>query len=385
MRFLSILTAFVLMLLPSLVSAQISTVEVVRLSVDGRYDQPLDLESRHPSLSWQIVQTADCAEAVCPGDRQTEYEVQVATSEHDLKTAKLRWGPGKQQDSIQSLRIDCELNSRDTLFWRVRVWNALSQPSAWSNTSSWSVGLLHQSDWGETRWIDYPDRNPNQPLPLFTRQLNVPDGKDIVHARLYLSGVGMHLASVNGKAVTDEVLAPGYSNYQLSSEYRTYDIRRLLSTGANAIGVKLGNGPAYVRRSITNPAVGRNAPYAWWQSQLKGDGTLSEAAAIGSISVRLNNATGYHVQGSINIDTSGGGDNLESRVITAIDTVQRIISFSPTLKLTHAAGARVTGSGNNIAASDPSAGAASTSFEFGRTSKDEDLSALSRTSDFDAQ
>jgi alpha-L-rhamnosidase len=168
----------------------------------------------------------------------------------------------------------------------------------------------------------------------------------------------MHLASVNGQAVTNEVLAPGYSNYQLSTEYRTYDIRPLLQTGANAIGVKLGNGPAYVRRSITNAAVGRNAPYAWWQSQLKGDGTLLEATMIGSTSVRLNNATGYHVQGSINIDTGGGGERLESRAITAINTAQQTISFSPPLELEHAAGARVTGSGNNVAASDPSAGAA---------------------------
>jgi alpha-L-rhamnosidase len=358
MRFLCALSATIFTLLPNLVAAQNSTVKVVRLSVDGRYDQPLDLENRHPTLSWQIVQTTLCAEAVCPGDRQTAYEVQVATSEHDLNTVRLKWGSGKQSDSSQSVRLGFEFSSRDTLFWRVRVWDALDQPSAWSETSSWSAGLLDQSDWGEARWIEYPDRDPSQPLPLFTRHFDVPSGKYIINARLYFSGVGMHLASVNGKAVTDEVLAPGYSNYQLSSEYRPYYIRPLLQMGKNAIGVKLGNGPAYVRRNIMNAAVGRNAPYAWWQSQLKGDGNLLEATTIGSTSVRLNNATGYHVQGSINIDTGGGGDRLESRVITAINTTQQTISFSPPLKLEHAVGARVTGSGNNVAASDPSAGAA---------------------------
>ena len=358
MRFLCALATTVFTLLPNFIAAQNSTVKVVRLSVDGRYDQPLDLESRRPTLSWQTVQTTQCTEVVCPGDRQTAYEVQVATSEHDLSTDQLRWGPGKQSGSSQSVHMDCELGSRDTLFWRVRVWDALGQPSAWSEASSWSVGLLNKSDWGGARWIEYPDRDPSQPLPLFTRRFDVPSGKGIVGARLYLSGVGMHLASVNGKAVTNEVLAPGYSNYQLSSEYRTYDIRPLLQTGANAIGVKLGNGPAYVRRNITNAAVGRNAPYAWWQSQLKGDGILLDATTIGSTSVRLNNATGYHVQGSINIDAGGGGDRLESRVITAINTTQQTISFSPPLELEHAVGARVTGSGNNVAASDPSAGAA---------------------------
>lgn len=228
MRILCALAAAVFTLLPNLITAQTSTVKVVRLSVDGRYDQPLDLESRHPTLSWQIIQTTLCAEAVCPGDRQTAYEVRVATSEHDLNTVRLQWGSGKQSGSSQSVRLGFELNSRDTLFWRVRVWDAFDQPSAWSETSSWSAGLLNQSDWGEARWIEYPDRDPTQPLPLFTRHFDVASGKGVINARLYLSGVGMHLASVNGKAVTDEVLAPGYSNYQLSSEYRTYNIRPLL-------------------------------------------------------------------------------------------------------------------------------------------------------------
>ena len=360
MRFKSVFTTAVLTVLPALVTAQNSTVKVVRLSVDGRFDGPLDLESHRPTLAWQIIQTANCTEAICPGDQQTAYEVQVAASVHDLQTEQLRCGSGKHQGQSQSVQLDCELASRETVFWRVRVWDAHGQPSAWSEISSWSAGLLNQADWGDARWIDYPDRNPNQPLPLFTRHFDIADGKEIVSARLYLSGVGMHYATVNGEAITDEVLAPGYSNYQLSSEYRTYDIGRVLRTGPNVVGVKLGNGPAYVRRDITNRPVGRNAPYAWWQSQLKGNGALVEDAGIGSTSVRLTNASGYHLQGSINIDTSGGGDNLESRVITAIDTVRQVISFYPGLALAHAAGAKVTGSGNNVAASDPSAGAAGT-------------------------
>lgn len=220
------------------------------------------------------------------------------------------------------------------------------------------MGLLNQADWGEARWIDYPDRTEGQPLPIFRRQFSIAQGVEVAKARLYLSGVGMHYATVNGEAITDEKLAPGYSNYQLSSEYRTYDIKEVLRSGDNVVGVKLGNGPAYVRRSVTNQAAGRNAPYSWWQSQLKGNGTLVEDVAIGSNSVRLTSATGCHLGGSINIDTSGGGDNLESRVITAIDTSRQVISFSQGLSLAHSAGAKVTGSGNNVAATDPAAGAA---------------------------
>ncbi|PSN63042.1 putative alpha-L-rhamnosidase [Corynespora cassiicola Philippines] len=366
MRFSSVLATAALAVVPTLAITHNSTVEVVQLTVDGRFDQPLDLENTRPTLAWQIHQTNDCFESICPGDRQTAYEVQAAASSEDLQTGKLQWESGKVEGRAQQVRFDGQLGSRDAIAWRVRVWDANGAPSAWSEISSWSMGLLDQSDWGEARWIDYPDRNENQSLPIFARRFEIPEGKEVSKAYLYLSGVGMHYATVNSEAITDEVLAPGYSNYQLSSEYRTYDIKQQLRSGANVVGVKLGNGPAYVRRSVTNPAVGRNAPYSWWQSQLKGNGSLVNDVQAGSTSVQLNNVENYHLGGSINIDTGNGGDKLESRVITTIDNSTNTISFTPGLTLEHTAGARVTGSGNNIAASDASAGAAVTPRLIGR-------------------
>jgi hypothetical protein len=108
----------------------------------------------------------------------------------------------------------------------------------------------------------------------------------------------------------------------------------------------LGNGPAYARRSVLNPAVGRAAPYAWWQSQLKGSGTLVAEAAAGATTVELTSTTDYHVVGTINVDTGNGGDKLESRTITEIGTTG--ITFTPALDGSHPVGALVTASGNNI-------------------------------------
>jgi alpha-L-rhamnosidase len=360
MRLLRTFVTAALAIVPAFAEEQHATLQVVQLSVDGRFDEPLDLGNPRPTLAWQTVQTADCTTLLCPGDQQTAYEIQAAANVRDLQTDRLLWGSGKLSDRTQQVRFGRELGSYDTIFWRVRVWDAHGQPSDWSETSTWSMGLLDQADWGEARWIEYPDRTENQPLPLFARQFDLPEVEDLSNARLYLSGVGMHYATVNGEAITDEVLAPGYSNYQLSSEYRAYDVKQALRSGANIIGVSLGNGPAYVRRSVTNMAVGRSSPYSWWQSQLKGKGTLIEDVQAGSTSVRLSDITGYHLGGSINIDTSGSGEKLESRTITSIDNSTNTIGFTPGLALAHTAGAKITGSGNNIAASDPSAGAAGT-------------------------
>ncbi|MET7750584.1 family 78 glycoside hydrolase catalytic domain [Micromonospora sp. NPDC005367] len=349
-------------------------VRVVNLQVDGRYDEPLGIDNPDPTLAWQIVETPRAAahpchrpraRQACPGDRQTAYQVQAAASESDLDRGRLVWDSGRVESEVQTgvRYTGAPLESRDRVVWRVRVWDADKRPSGWSEASSWEMGLLRQSDWAPARWIEYPGRAENQPMPIFARQFTIDRRARIEDARLYLSGVGLQKPSLNGRTLTDEVLAPGNSNYQLSSEYRTYDVAKELRTGGNTLGVQLGNGPAYVRRSVTNPAVGRTAPYSWWQSQLKGSGALATDAAAGATTVQVTNVANYHVGGSINIDTGDGGDRLESRTITAIGTAGPTgtgIAFTPGLAGPHAAGALVTGSGNNIAATDASAGAAVT-------------------------
>jgi alpha-L-rhamnosidase len=322
-------------------------VEVVNLTVDGRHGDQLGIDNTAPTFGWQFVHTRQGA-----GDRQTAYQIRA------WSTSGLLWDSGKVRSAVQTgIRYAGKaLDSRERVTWRVRIWDADRRPSDWSEPSTWEMGLLDQSDWGSARWIEYPGRTEAQPMPIFARQFSVDRHRSVSGARLYLSGVGLHKPTLNGRTLTDEVLAPGNSNYQLSSEYRAYDVTDQLRKGGNTLGVQLGNGPAYVRRSVTNPATGRTAPYSWWQSQLKGGGTLTADAEAGATTVTLDSVTGYHVGGTINVDTGNGGDSLESRVITAIGTAD--ISFTPGLDKPHAAGALVTGSGNNIAASDPSAGAA---------------------------
>ncbi|KAK7428847.1 hypothetical protein QQZ08_004617 [Neonectria magnoliae] len=364
MRFSTLLASAALLLAPRPVTSFSSAVQALRLSVDGRTDSPLGLGEPRPTLAWQMIQTRHCDKSVCPGDKQTAYRVQAAATIEDLHAGKLIWDSKKIEGSAQQVQFGRQLGSRDTVAWRVQVWDAVGHASAWSKPATWTVGLLDQEDWGDSRWIEYPGRLPSQPLPVFVRRFDVPRRRKISDARLYLSGVGMHHATVNGKEITDEVLAPGYSNWQLSSEYRTYDIKDQLRPGANAIGVALGNGPAYVRRNVVNPAVGRNSPYSWWESQLKGNSTLTSDVKKGSTTLHLSNTTGYHLGGTVNIDTGDGGDNLESRTITEISNFT--LAFTPGLEKAHKTGAKVTGSGNNIAASDPSAGAAVTPRLIGR-------------------
>ena len=345
-------------------------VRVVGLEVDGRSDNPLGVDDQSPTLSWRVKTSRN-------GWKQTAYQIRVARSERDLERGRYLWSSGKVA-SRQQANVAYEgpsLESRATVAWQVRVWGKddrsrghgrrSDNPSRWSRVSTWEMGLLERGDWGSAKWIEYPGRALSDPLPIFARafELGRRPSEKVTKARLYLSGIGIHEAQVNGRKITDEVLAPGNSNYQLSVEYRTYDVTRHLREGANTLGVELGHGTALVLRSITNPVTGRTSPYSWWQSQLKGSGTLAAPAAAGATNVKVSSVANYHVGGTINIDTGDGGDRLESRTITAIATAGADgtgISFEGPLSASHAVGALVTGSGNPLATTDPSAGAAVT-------------------------
>jgi alpha-L-rhamnosidase len=310
-------------------------VKVVDLRVNGLYDEPLGLGDPSPILAWRIEETPAASshrcrrsgpQVPCPADEQTAYQIQVAERLRDFDAGDLLWDSGKVAGGVQSgvRYAGEELRSRQHVAWRVRVWDADGAPSDWKSTGRWEMGLMQQGDWGAARWIEYPGRVETQPLPIFARGFDV--GRNVAHARLYVSGLGVQLATVNGKKLTDEVLAPGYSNWQLSAEYRTYDVTDELVAGANTVGVQLGSGTAYVRRSATNPAVGRTAPYSWWQSVLKGSGTLVAPAAAGATNVMPSSTANYHIGGTINVDTGNGGDDLESRVITAIGTAPTTVA-----------------------------------------------------------
>lgn len=64
----------------------------------------------------------------------------------------------------------------------------------------------------------------------------------VAQARLYISGLGVYEAWLNGEKVGDEYLAPFYNDYNLWTQYQTYDVTQMLKPGANALGVMLGNG-----------------------------------------------------------------------------------------------------------------------------------------------
>ncbi|MDH2416221.1 alpha-L-rhamnosidase [Nocardioides sp. CER19] len=171
----------------------------------------------------------------------------MADSVGDLRRGRIEGTTGRvvsgEHDNIAFTGLDLE--SRQTVAWQVRIWDDQGRISAWSRPATWEMGLIGNDAW-TARWIENPHYDYTQPdgtetpLPVFGTSFHV--DKPVARARLYITGLGMYAATVNGKPAGEAVLEPGQTTYADEVGYRTYDVTSSLERGANVVGVETGSG-----------------------------------------------------------------------------------------------------------------------------------------------
>ena len=113
--------------------------------------------------------------------------------------------------------------------------------------SSWpaarKIGPVGMRPWGEVRSAE--DRV--LPARYLRREFSVK--KKIARATVSFCGLGLSELYLNGSKIGNRVLSPAFAQYNQREFYVTYDITRNLRSGANAMGVILGNGRYYADRS----------------------------------------------------------------------------------------------------------------------------------------
>ena len=113
-------------------------------------DNPRGIDDVYPQLSW--VLTSDQR-----GEKQMAYQIVVASSPDRLKTgAGDLWNSGKVvSDGSQITYEGKSLATHQKCFWKVRAWDRDGRPSKWSQSASWSMGMLQPADW-TAQWISDP-------------------------------------------------------------------------------------------------------------------------------------------------------------------------------------------------------------------------------------
>ena len=88
--------------------------------------------------------------------------------------------------------------------------------------------------------------------PIFFKNIKI--NKEIKKARLYITGLGLYQAFINGKKVGNAYLTPGYNDYDYYLRYQTYDITELLKLNEeNKIEIHMGDGWYKGRIGINKP------------------------------------------------------------------------------------------------------------------------------------
>lgn len=233
-----------------------SQVKVNLALCDNRIN-PTGIHTRELFFSWELTSPGN-------NQRQMAYQLVIASSGSKLEQQQYdvyNSGTIKTSQSIQVSYKGKTLQPGKNYYWKVRVWDGNNTVSPWSETQQFTTGLFEPTDWKQARWIGaenapaaarvvpfvhgkMKENDPriikNTAAPLLRKHFAV--SKKVTSALLFISGLGHYQASINGIKTGHAFLAPGWTSYDKTVLYNTYDITPDIKTGANVIGVILGNG-----------------------------------------------------------------------------------------------------------------------------------------------
>ena len=146
---------------------------------------------------------------------------------------------------------DMDPEPRTRYVWTVSVRSDAGE-EAESGENFFETGKLGEP-W-EGKWITCNSDEPRH--PAFSREFEIDGCRGISSARLYICGLGLYEAFINGRRVGDEHLTPYCNCYRKWIQYQTYDVTQMLAGGSNTIRAELGNGWAKGRFGISSDEEG---------------------------------------------------------------------------------------------------------------------------------
>lgn len=215
---------------------------------------PTGIDWRTLHFGWEMSSSEN-------GKYQTGYQLAISSSFQKSESEIFdvyNSGYVKGNQNVQVAYHGGALASSKNYYWKVRVWDNEKNRSEWSKIHQFTTGLLAKEDWCNAKWIafeNYPKsanagtnieipwkKSGNRYLvsPLFRKEFIVK--KELAEALLFVTGLGQYEGTINGKKITNSFLTPGWTDYDKTVLYNTYNVTDYLSNGRNVLGFKLGNG-----------------------------------------------------------------------------------------------------------------------------------------------
>ena len=235
-------------------SAQI---RIISALCENKVD-PTGVSLQNLRFSWEL-------DAKENNQYQTSYQLVMSSSKE--KMAKGNYdvynsGIVKNSQNVLVPYKGKPLMPAQIYYWKVRVWDKSNKQSTWCDDQKIITGLFSKKDWTSAKWIGYEQLNSSMRVapgvddvhsgdlenkciqravvPLFRRKFSVL--KKVKNALLFITGLGQYELSINGKKEGTAFLAPGWTYFDKTILYNTFDVTSKLLPGKNSIGVMVGNG-----------------------------------------------------------------------------------------------------------------------------------------------
>lgn len=198
------------------------TIDITEIWLENRRDgRTLGIDEAEPHVSFVVMQESSTYEIAFTG---YTGDTQTATVE---RTRLIDW-PFRP------------LQPREGGYLSVRI----NQAGAWSEPVQIERGIA--GDW-RTDFVSPSIRaDAGHPRPAYLLRAGFDLGAiraaDVERARIYSTAHGIYELELNGAAVADDRVAPGWTSYRHRLRYQTHDITGLLRDGDNAVGAWLADG-----------------------------------------------------------------------------------------------------------------------------------------------
>ena len=178
-------------------------------------------------VSWKVRNTK--------AKQQKNAKIEVAEDENFQKIQLEKQG-AELNSASENLKVT--LKPRTRYYVRVTVENELEEQAV-SEAAYFETAKLDET-W-KARWVTTEETDKGS--PIFTKTFSIEENaeKKVESARLYICGLGLFTASLNGKKIGNEVLTPYYSDYHEEEQYLTFDVTDAIQK-ENELEVLLGNG-----------------------------------------------------------------------------------------------------------------------------------------------
>lgn len=194
--------------------------KITALKINGMA-RPMGCAFSNVTVSWRVE------DSISKCQKQSIVEIALDEGMETIVSRKEGVLPSK------GVALDTALQPRTTYYVRVQVTG--EQGDSAEAFGSFDTGKMDEP-W-QAQWIGMPEDCSFHPVLSKTFEA----GTNIKRARLYITGVGLYEASINGQKVGNDFLAPFFNDYHYAIQTQTYDVTGLLAKD-NKLEILLGNG-----------------------------------------------------------------------------------------------------------------------------------------------